>query len=172
LASQLAGGNSPPHVAKLREPDRDKTEDRSMSVADILSGKGRNVVTTTATASVAEAVSSLSKHGIGALVVTDGPDGITGIVSERDIVRGLAAGGAAILAGPISAIMTRAVVTCGEADTINHVMSQMTGGRFRHLPVVTNGRLAGIVSIGDVVKARISEIERDAADLRTYIASS
>jgi CBS domain-containing protein len=143
-----------------------------MTVADILAGKGRAVVTTTPAATVTQAVSALAEHGIGALVVTDGPQRITGIVSERDIVRALADGGAAIMAGPISAIMTRAVVTCCESDTINAVMSKMSGGRFRHVPVLNNGQLAGIVSISDVVKARIGEVERDAEDLRTYIATS
>src|SRR6185503_7961391 len=103
---------------------------------------------------------TLAKHKIGALVVIGASQGIAGIVSERDIVRALAAGGAAILDGPVSAIMTREVITCGEGETINEVMTKMTGGRFRHLPVVTDDRLIGIVSIGDVVKARIEEVER------------
>ena len=143
-----------------------------MTVAGILAGKGRDVVTTTASTTVADAVSTLTRHGIGALVVMEGAQRLAGIVSERDIVRALADGGAEILAGPISAIMTNVVVTCADDDTINEVMTKMSGGRFRHMPVVSNGRLAGIVSIGDVVKARIGEVERDAADLRSYIATA
>jgi CBS domain-containing protein len=143
-----------------------------MTVAAILAHKGRRVVTTAPSARVAEAVAILSKHRIGALVVTEASQNIVGIVSERDIVRGLAAGGAAVLDGPVAAIMTREVTTCSEGETINDVMAKMTGGRFRHLPVVSDGRLAGIVSIGDVVKARIEEVERDASDLRSYIATA
>ena len=143
-----------------------------MTVAAILAGKGRNVVTTGGATRVADAVTTLADHKIGALVVSEGAQRISGIISERDIVQALARGGAAILDGPISAIMTREVVTCGEGDTINEVMTEMTRGRFRHLPVVSNGRLAGIVSIGDVVKARISEVEHEADQMRAYIATA
>jgi CBS domain-containing protein len=143
-----------------------------MTVAAILAGKGRNVVTTSAATPVAEAVAMLAEHKIGALVVSEGAQRISGIVSERDIVRALAKGGAAIMDGPVSAIMTRDVVTCADGDSINDVMSEMTRRRFRHLPVVSNGRLSGIVSIGDVVKARIGQVEREAADLRAYIATA
>jgi CBS domain-containing protein len=143
-----------------------------MTVAAILAGKGRNVVTTSAATPVAEAVAMLAEHKIGALVVSEGAQRISGIVSERDIVRALAKGGAAIMDGPVSAIMTRDVVTCADGDSINEVMSEMTRGRFRHLPVVSNGRLSGIVSIGDVVKARIGQVEREAAELRAYIATA
>ena len=143
-----------------------------MTVAAILSVKGHDVVTTTASASVTQALSDLAKHGIGALVVVDGTGGIVGIVSERDLVRALASGGAEVLQGSIAAIMTRSVVTCSEADSINELMTLMTRGRFRHLPVVAKGRLAGIVSIGDVVKARIEQVEREAADLRSYIVTA
>jgi CBS domain-containing protein len=143
-----------------------------MTVAAILASKGRRVLTTTGAARVEDAAVTLSKHNIGALVVTAGAQDIVGIVSERDIVRALAAGGAAVLDGPVAAIMTRDVTTCSEGETINEVMAKMTGGRFRHLPVVSEGRLTGIVSIGDVVKARIEEVERDASDLRTYIATA
>jgi len=142
-----------------------------MTVAGILSGKGRKVVTAAGTTQVADALAMLAEHKIGALVVSDDAQRIKGIVSERDIVRALARGGAAILDGPLSAIMTREVVTCGESDTINQVMAEMTRGRFRHMPVVSNGRLTGIVSIGDIVKARIGEVEREAEEMRAYIAS-
>ena len=143
-----------------------------MTVATILAGKGRNVVTASAATRVAEAVTMLTEHKIGALVVSEGAQRISGIISERDIVQALARGGAAILDGPVSAIMTRDVVTCGDGDSINQVMTEMTRGRFRHLPVVSGGRLAGIVSIGDVVKARIGEVEREAEEMRAYIAAT
>ena len=123
-----------------------------MTVAAILADKGRSVVMTTASASVAEAIAVLAKHEIGALVVVDGMENIVGIVSERDCVRALATGNADVLQGPVGAIMTHSVVTCRDADSIDEVMKRMTRGRFRHVPVVTDGRLAGIVSIGDVVK--------------------
>ncbi len=143
-----------------------------MTVAAILAEKGRDVVTTTAAASIADAVSTLAHNKIGALVVVDARKRITGIVSERDIVRMLANGGAEVLAGRVASIMSRAVITCAEGETINEVMTRMTRGRFRHLPVVSDGRLTGIVSIGDVVKARIEQVEREAAEMRAYIATA
>lgn len=143
-----------------------------MTVAAILAGKGREVVTTTATRTVGDAVALLARRKIGALVVVDSGDRIGGIVSERDVVRAIAASGGEALAQPISAIMTKAVVTCSEGETIDSVMGRMTRGRFRHLPVVSNGRLAGIVSIGDVVKARIEQVEREAEEMRAYIATA
>jgi CBS domain-containing protein len=143
-----------------------------MTVSAILAAKGRDVVTIGVGAKVREAVALLAARRIGALVVTGEDRRIAGIVSERDIVRTVAADQAAALDGPLSAIMTRAVITCGEGETIDSVMSRMTRGRFRHLPVVTGGRLAGIISIGDVVKARIEQVEREADELRTYIATA
>lgn len=143
-----------------------------MTVAVILANKGRDVVTTTASASIAETVDMLARHKIGALVVIDGAGRIAGIVSERDVVRVLAANGAEVMASPVGSIMTRTVVTCAEDETINEVMSRMTRGRFRHLPVAQEGRLAGIVSIGDVVKARIEQVEREAEEMRAYIATA
>ena len=143
-----------------------------MNVAAILASKGREVLTTSATKTVAEAVEVLARRKIGALVVVDGSDRIVGIVSERDIVRAIAATAGEALKQPLSTIMTRTVVTCGESETINDVMTRMTRGRFRHLPVSSGGRLAGIISIGDVVKARIEEVEREAEDMRAYIATA
>jgi CBS domain-containing protein len=142
-----------------------------MTVAAILSSKGREVATTTAAKTVAEAAAVLARKKIGALVVLEG-DRIAGIISERDIVRAIAATGGAALTEPIDAIMTRTVVTCTDAETIDSVMARMTRGRFRHLPVVRGGKLDGIVSIGDVVKARISQVEREAEDMRAYIATA
>jgi CBS domain-containing protein len=147
-------------------------EDAAMTVAAILAQKGRNVVTITAEKSVTDAVAALGKHKIGALVVVESRDRIVGIISERDIVKSLAKTGVDMLAGTVASIMTRNVVTCLERETINDVMGRMTRGRFRHLPVATNGRLTGIVSIGDVVKARIEEVEREAEEMRTYIATA
>jgi CBS domain-containing protein len=143
-----------------------------MTVAAILSDKGREVVTTTAAKSVAEAVAVLARRKIGALVVIDTGERIAGIISERDIVRVIASRGAAALNEPVASIMTKTVVTCTAGETIDSVMSRMTRGRFRHLPVVANGRLDGVVSIGDVVKARIGQVEREAEEMRTYIATA
>ena len=143
-----------------------------MTVAGILSSKGRDVTTIVATKTVADAVAILARRRIGALVVVEGGDRIIGIISERDIVRAMAATAGAALDQPVDAIMTRTVVTCSEGETIDSVMSRMTRGRFRHLPVATNGRLCGIVSIGDVVKARIEQVEHEAEEMRTYIATA
>lgn len=143
-----------------------------MTVQAILSRKGSTVFTVEPTASVAYAAKFLAEHGIGALVVT-GADGRTvGIISERDIVSALSARGAAVLEIAISDIMTRKVVTCSRQDKIVDVMQQMTEGKFRHLPVVEEGRLVGLVSIGDIVKSRIEQIERESHELREYIRSA
>ncbi|BCP54196.1 inosine-5-monophosphate dehydrogenase [Kaistia sp. 32K] len=140
-----------------------------MTVAAILSRKGREVVTVPTDLSIATVIQMLAEHRIGAVVVTDGDRRILGIVSERDVVRALARGPGA-LDGVVESIMTAKVVTCTDRDTINDVMTRMTEGRFRHLPVVEDDRLAGIVSIGDVVKARIEQVEREADEMRAYIA--
>lgn len=141
-----------------------------MTVAAILSAKGREVLTTTTAKTLAEVVEVLAKRRVGALVVVENGDRIVGIISERDVVRAIASGPAALFQ-PVSAVMTRDVMTCGDSETIDSVMSRMTRGRFRHLPVAENGRLAGIISIGDVVKARIEQVEREAEDMRAYIAA-
>jgi CBS domain-containing protein len=143
-----------------------------MTVAAILALKGRDVVTTSADRTIAEVVRVLADQKIGALVVVENGDRIVGIVSERDIVKSTAAKGAAMLDEMVGAIMTRNVVTCSERETINDVMGRMTRGRFRHLPVAAGGRLTGIVSIGDVVKARLEEVQREADEMRTYIATA
>jgi CBS domain-containing protein len=143
-----------------------------MTVAAILADKGRDVLTTTATVGVVQAIDLLTRHKIGALVVLDEAEAIVGIISERDIVHGLAHSGAEALDSPVGSVMTRTVVTCSDNDTLNDVMTRMTRGRFRHLPVATDGRLAGIISIGDVVKARIEQVEREAEEMRAYIATA
>jgi len=143
-----------------------------MTVKAILSKKGTDVLTIEPTKNLATAAKLLAEHAIGALVVT-GPDRrIVGIVSERDIVQELAAHGPAALELPLTDVMTRRVMTCSLSDTISSVMERMTQGKFRHLPVLEQGRLAGIVSIGDVVKYRLHEMEREQSALRDYIQTA
>ncbi|HMA70485.1 MAG TPA: CBS domain-containing protein [Xanthobacteraceae bacterium] len=143
-----------------------------MTVNDILSQKGDHVLTIEPTATLAEAVQILAQRRIGALLVTGADHRIVGIISERDIVRSLDEKGTAVLGVPVAEVMTRKVVTCGRNETIAEIMERMTGGKFRHVPVVEHGRLAGIVSIGDVVKARLSELENEQDALREYIRTA
>jgi CBS domain-containing protein len=143
-----------------------------MTVRAILALKGRDCTTIAPDATLAEAARVMAKERIGALVIT-GPDRrVAGILSERDIVSKLAQHGELALVEPVGAVMTREVVTCGEDETIPNLMHRMTAGRFRHVPVVERGRLAGIVSIGDVVKYRLAELEREHEALREYIATA
>jgi CBS domain-containing protein len=143
-----------------------------MTVKAILSVKGTDVFTIEPTANLAGAARLLAERKVGALVVT-GPDRrVIGIVSERDIVQELAAHGAASFDLPLTEVMTRNVMTCGVGDTISSVMERMTNGKFRHLPVVEQGRLTGLVSIGDVVKHRLKEMEREQSALRDYIQTA
>jgi CBS domain-containing protein len=143
-----------------------------MTVKDILSTKGSEVLTIEPTATLAAAVKVLAQRRIGALVVTGAEHRIVGIISERDIVRVLGDQGIAVLESPVAEVMTRKVVTCGLGETIADIMERMTGGKFRHVPVVEQGRLAGIVSIGDVVKARLGELEQEHDALRDYIRTA
>jgi CBS domain-containing protein len=142
-----------------------------MQVGEILREKGRDVVTIASDATIADAAKRLAQRRIGALVASDASGGLLGILSERDIVRAVAEHGAAALTQTVGRHMTQVVSTCAEADTVDALMETMTNGRFRHMPVIENGRLCGIVSIGDVVKTRIAETEREAATLRGYIAA-
>jgi CBS domain-containing protein len=143
-----------------------------MTVKAILSRKGGDVLTIAPTASLSDAVKLLAERRIGALVVT-GPDSrVAGILSERDIVRTVAELGPAALDDKVGSVMTRKVTTCTEADTIAHLMERMTEGKFRHVPVVDQGKLVGVISIGDVVKYRVEEIEHESAALREYIATA
>ena len=142
-----------------------------MNVASILKHKGRYCATIAQDQPVKEAVRLLAEKKIGALVVVDGAGDISGIVSERDIVANLADSSAELLAAPVSRVMTRDVFTCSPTDTTDQLMAQMTDSRIRHLPVKENGKLAGIISIGDVVKWRIAEVESRAEALREYIAT-
>lgn len=143
-----------------------------MTVAGILALKGRDVATIAADVSLSDAVARLAAKKIGALLVVNRDREVEGILSERDIVRAIGLRGPDILSDPVSSIMTREVIDCSERDTINEVMSRMTIGRFRHLPVIEDNRLVGIISIGDVVKARIEEVEREADEMRAYIATA
>jgi CBS domain-containing protein len=143
-----------------------------MNVKTILALKGNNVTTIEPTATIESAIALLAKQRIGALVVLGADQRVIGILSERDIVRTLAELGASALATPLAQVMTRKVVTCGEADTVGAIMERMTIGKFRHVPVLDQDQLVGIVSIGDVVKHRLSEIEHESAALRDYIQSA
>ena len=143
-----------------------------MSVARILEEKGADVFTLSADASIMDAVRELATHRVGALVVTDGGGAILGILSERDVVRAVAETGPSALHQPVSALMTRQVTTCREDHSVNELMEMMTRGRFRHLPVERDGKLVGIISIGDAVKRRIADIEHEAEEIRSYIVSS
>jgi CBS domain-containing protein len=143
-----------------------------MTVKAILAAKGGEVLTIEPTANVAAATKMLAERKIGALVVTGADHRVVGIVSERDIVQELAVHGAASLDLPLTDVMTRKVMTCSVSDTISSVMERMTQGKFRHLPVVEQGRLLGIVSIGDVVKHRVHEMEREQSALRDYIQTA
>ena len=141
-----------------------------MLVSDILKTKGNNVVTVAPDTPVSAAVSTLAEKRIGCIVVTTDGGALAGILSERDVVRMLAEKGGDVLDEPVSALMTAKVVTCAPAQTIANVMEMMTTGRFRHVPVVEEGRLAGMISIGDVVKFRLEETEEEVRQLAAYVA--
>jgi len=143
-----------------------------MTVQAILSGKGDDVVTADPNATLGEAVRILATRRIGALVVTGADRRIVGILSERDVVRVLGDKGPSALETQISEVMTRKVTTCSMRDTVAELMERMTEGKFRHVPVVEDGRLSGIVSIGDVVKWRVHEIEDESDALRDYIRTA
>jgi CBS domain-containing protein len=143
-----------------------------MAVSHILSVKGRNVFTVRPTETIESIVKVLGEKRIGAVVVIDDGGHIKGIVSERDIVRQIAIEGASILKKTAATIMTSNVHTCQEGDSEQELMALMTAKRIRHLPVVTAGKLAGMISIGDVVKFRIEAIEREAEEMKAYISGA
>lgn len=143
-----------------------------MTVSHILQAKGRDVITAAPTAKVSDVARILSERRIGAVVITGAGGRIEGIVSERDVVRHIGKDGASALDLPVSAIMTRAVRTAREADTEAELMSLMTAHHIRHLPVTHEGKLSGMISIGDVVKHRIEAIEREAEEMKAYIATA
>jgi CBS domain-containing protein len=164
-----------PAIRCCNEDDRRKRpafEEVGMTVASILAEKGRAVFTTGPDTLLSQAIDQLASKRVGAIVVTDKNGKVSGIVSERDIVRELSRKGISVLDQPVSSCMTHKVLTCSESDTVDTVMTVMTTNRFRHLPVVAGGKLAGIISIGDVVKRKIEQAERDAEHLRNYIAMS
>jgi CBS domain-containing protein len=142
-----------------------------MQVKHILYEKGREVVTVTSDATLSEAARLMARRRIGAVVVRGQDGAFAGILSERDIVCAIAEESVAALAQTVGSRMSREVCMCAECDTIEDLMETMTRGRFRHMPVVEDDRLVGIVSIGDVVKTRIAETIREAEDLREYIVA-
>lgn len=141
-----------------------------MHVEGLLSTKGDAVVTVAPTASVGDVVAALARHRIGALVVSQDGSQVEGIVTERDVVWALADEGADLLGREVGSIMTREVVTCGLQTTVDELSTSMTDLRIRHVPVVVDGGLAGIVSIGDVVKDRIRDLETETQTLHEYIS--
>jgi CBS domain-containing protein len=143
-----------------------------MSVAQILKGKGRDVVTTQPHRTLMEAAQLLGEKGIGALVVSDASRSVLGILSERDIIRAVARNGPGALEQAVSKYMTAKVFTVSEDTPVDTVMETMTNGRFRHVPVTADGQLIGLVSIGDVVKHHVNEIENEHRALRDYIATA
>ena len=140
-----------------------------MNVATILKQKGSGVFTTTSDKSLLDIAKLLQQHGIGCIVIVS-DDKIAGIVSERDLLRAIGQAGPKVLEQPVSDFMTKTVITAREADTVDQLMAEMTKRRFRHMPVVEKDRLIGLVSIGDLVKIQISEIEMEAAATREYTA--
>ena len=143
-----------------------------MNVETILRGKGQTVATIRPDETIGAVVDRLVSQNIGALVVSADGASVDGIISERDIVHGLADRGAGLLSLKVADVMTRNVITCDPADTVDQLMAEMTNRRIRHFPVVEEGRLCGIVSIGDVVKNRLDEVEYEARSLRSFIAGA
>jgi CBS domain-containing protein len=143
-----------------------------MTVSMILAAKGGDVITIEPTATLAAAAALLTEKRIGALVIRGTGGRVSGILSERDIVHALAARGRQALDEPLSQAMTREVVTCAPDDEIDLLMERMTMGKFRHVPVVDGGKLVGIVSIGDIVKQRVDEMERESEAMRDYIQTA
>src|SRR3954470_4952522 len=143
-----------------------------MIVNRILSLKGREVATIEPSRSLSEAARVLAERRIGALLIVDERRPVSGIISERDIVRAVAVHGAKALDEPVSRFMTEKVVTCTGETSINDVMELMTQQKFRHIPVVESGRLSGIISIGDVVKLRLEEVEAETQAIKEYIATA
>jgi len=141
-----------------------------MHVADVVKNKPADVFSTTAETSIAEVSKLLAEKRVGAVVVTAADGALVGIISERDIVRGLAQQGAGLLENPVSTLMTTEVETCGPQDSVEELMQRMTAGRFRHFPVMTDGKLTAVVSIGDLVKSRLGELEYEASALKQYIS--
>jgi CBS domain-containing protein len=142
-----------------------------MTVRSILDTKGHQILSVAPDAKLAEAVKLLGERKIGAVLVMS-QGSIEGILSERDIVRVLGERGARVLEEPVSAVMTRKVVSCRQSDTVSGLMEMMTLGKFRHLPVVEDGKVVGLISIGDIVKRRVQEYEAEQEALREYIKTA
>ena len=143
-----------------------------MIVKSIIDSKGRDVVTLEPAASLDNAAKLMAERRIGALVVLGADDRVVGILSERDIVRAISERGATAMQEQVSQVMTRKVASCTLDETIHSIMERMTAGKFRHLPVIEQGKLIGIISIGDVVKLRIVEMEQESDALKTYIQTA
>jgi len=142
-----------------------------MNIAQILKAKGRAVATARPDATLLDIIQKLAQKKIGAIVVVGDNGEVAGIISERDIIRRLGEGGEKALAEPVTQAMTSAVITCNESSTIEEMMEVMTKGRFRHVPVVEDGALVGIVSIGDIVKHHIAEVEMEVMAMRGYFVT-
>lgn len=142
-----------------------------MIIANILKVKGRNVATAKPDETVQEIANRLAQRKIGAIVVVGEGGKVAGIISERDLIRVIARDGAKALLTPASEVMTKDVVVCTESTSVDEIMGLMTNGRFRHLPVIEDGALVGIVSIGDVVKHHIAEVEMEVSAMRGYFAT-
>ncbi|MEH6477481.1 MAG: CBS domain-containing protein [Sneathiella sp.] len=142
-----------------------------MNVAGILKDKGVDIITASADDDITSIAGVLSGKKIGAILIVDASNAVLGVISERDIVNGLANHGIACMSSKAEDLMTKNVISCSRSDTINQVMALMTTKRIRHLPVMDDAKLVGFISIGDVVKFRMDEIEREAAAMRDYIAT-
>jgi CBS domain-containing protein len=142
-----------------------------MNVASILKLKGRAVSTVRPDASLLDVTQKLGAKKIGAIVVVGDNGHVTGIISERDIIRVIAERGAQALSLTVADVMTRNVVSCQETSELDDLMETMTKGRFRHLPVIEDGALVGIISIGDVVKYHVAEVEMEVSAMRSYLAT-
>ncbi|MBZ0217412.1 MAG: CBS domain-containing protein [Fimbriimonadaceae bacterium] len=177
MTRRVAGSSLPEHRDGGEKPESDirlaasMTRRLTMTVATILNEKGRQVLTVGQEETIESTAKLLADKQVGAIVIADSDRHVIGIISERDVVRAIARGGKAALEQKVEAFMTHDVVTCHEDDTIVMLMERMTDGKFRHLPVVQDGILSGIVSIGDVVKQRIAEAEFEARAMREYIAT-
>lgn len=141
-----------------------------MYVSDIIKSKGDRIISLAASEPVSAAVKLLAENKIGAVLVLDDGGGIAGILSERDVVRGMHAHGDKAFAKPVGELMTAEVVTCDPKDPVAAIMGMMTSQRFRHVPVIQEGKLVGMISIGDVVKSRIEEAQSEVEALRHYIS--
>jgi len=142
-----------------------------MTVRAILDGKGHQIVSLEPGAKLSAAVKTLGERKIGAVLVMQAGR-MEGILSERDVVRVLGERGASVLDEPVSSVMTRKVVSCKQSDTVSAIMEMMTRGKFRHLPVIDGERVVGLISIGDIVKWRVQEYEREQEALREYIKTA